>query len=144
MNYLLDTNVISELISKQPDPDVISWIDSLHSENVYLSVITIGEIRNGIEKLPISARKTTLDRWLNNDLLTRFTGRILVLDVTAMLTWGTLIGKLEQSGRVLPALDSLIAALAIHHDCTLATRNEADFLGTGVNIINPWGNSQNK
>ncbi len=138
MKYLLDTNVISELIAKQPDPRVISWVDSLHPESVYLSVITVGEIRKGIEKLPPSTRKNTLDMWLNDDLLTRFTGQILTLDTAVMLTWGSLTGQLEQTGRSLPGLDSLIAALAIHHGCVLATRNEADFLGTGVIVINPW------
>jgi len=138
MKYLLDTNVISELIAKQPDLRVISWIDSLHPESVFLSVITVGEIRKGIEKLPYSTRKNVLDRWLNDDLITRFTGRILALDTAVMLTWGKLTGQLEQTGRSLPGLDSLIAALAIHHDCALATRNEADFLGTAVTIINPW------
>src|SRR3712207_4080271 len=127
MRYLLDTNVISELIAKQPNANVVQWIDARDPSGVYLSVITIGELRKGIEKLPDSKRKDTLRAWLNDDLLIRFNGHILELDIPVMLTWGELTGQLEQVGKPLPALDSLIAALALHHDCTLATHNEDDF-----------------
>lgn len=139
MKYLLDTNVISELVAKQPNPRVVQWVDTLDPNSVYLSVITIGELRKGIEKLPDSKRKDTLQRWLNDDLLVRFSGRILVLDIPVMLAWGELIGQLERAGQPLPALDSLIAALVLHHHCTLATRNTDDFRATGIQLINPWG-----
>jgi predicted nucleic acid-binding protein len=138
MRYLLDTNVISELVAKQPNPRVVAWIDALDPSSVYLSVITIGELRKGIEKLPDSQRKATLQAWLNDDLLVRFSGRILELDIPVMLTWGELVGRLEQNGTPVPALDSLIAALAHYHKYTLATRNEADFRATGIGIVNPW------
>ncbi len=138
MKYLLDTNVISELVAKQPNAQVVAWIDALDPESIYLSVITIGELRKGIEKLPDSKRKTKLRDWLNDDLLRRFGGRILTLDVEVMLTWGELTGRLERSGRSLPAMDSLVAALSLHYNCTLVTRNEKDFKETGVTIINPW------
>ena len=138
MRYLLDTNVISELVAKQLNTKVIQWIDTLDPNSVYLSVITIGELRKGIEKLPNSKRKDTLRSWLNDDLLMRFSGRILELDIRAMLAWGEFTGQLEQVGKPLPALDSLIAALALHHNCTLATRNEDDFRATGIAIVNPW------
>ncbi len=138
MKYLFDTNVISELVARRPNPRVIKWIDSLDPDCVYLSVITIGEIRKGIEKLPDSKRKDQLQRWLSEDLLLRFGGHLLELDVEVMLTWGELTGRLEKAGRPLSAIDSLIAAQAIHHACELATRNEDDFRGTGVTIVNPW------
>lgn len=138
MKYLLDTNVISELVARNPNPHVVAWIDTLDTDNVYLSVVTIGEIRKGIEKLPDSARKTSLENWLENDLLVRFAGYILELDVGVMLSWGVLTGRLERNGRTLPAIDSMIAALAIHHNCTLVTRNEDDFKDTNVIVINPW------
>jgi tRNA(fMet)-specific endonuclease VapC len=138
VKYLLDTNVISELVTKQPNPRVIQWIDMLDPNSVYLSVVTIGELRKGIEKLPASKRKDTLRGWLNDDLLIRFSGRILVLDIPVMLAWGEMIGQLERAGQPLPALDSLIAALALHHHCTLATRNTDDFRATGIQLINPW------
>jgi toxin FitB len=138
MKYLLDTNIISELVARNPNSQVVTWIDALDTNSVYLSVVTIGEIRTGIEKLPDSSRKASLTEWLNNDLLVRFAGRILVLDVAVMLGWGELTGRLEGLGRTLPAIDSMIAALAIYHNCNLVTRNEEDFKGTGVNVINPW------
>lgn len=138
MKYLLDTNVISELVAKKPNPRVVQWIDGLDPNSVYLSVITIGELRKGIEKLPNSQRKQTLRDWLNDDLLIRFSGRILILDIDVMLMWGVLTGQLERTGKPLSAIDSLIAALALHHTCSLVTRNEDDFKNTGVPIINPW------
>jgi tRNA(fMet)-specific endonuclease VapC len=138
MNYLLDTNVISELAARQPNTRVVQWIDTLDPQSVYLSVITIGELRKGIEKLPASKRKDTLRDWLDTDLLIRFSGRILILDIAVMLTWGTLTGQLERAGKSLSAIDSLIAALAVHHNYTLVTRNEDDFKATGIMLINPW------
>jgi toxin FitB len=138
VRYLLDTNVVSELIAREPDPRVVRWVDDLDPHGVYLSVVTVGELQKGIEKLPDSRRKTDLRGWLEGDLLVRFDGRMLVLDVGAMLAWGAMMGRLERAGRPLPAMNSIIAALALHHDCTLATRNEADFEGTGVRVANPW------
>ena len=138
MRLLLDTNVISELMARRPDPRVVTWIDSQDPMTVYLSVVTIGELRKGIEKLPPSPRRDTLHVWLVNDLLQRFTGRILVLDIDVMLAWGELTGRLERTGRPLPAVDALIAALALHHRCHLVTRNSADFAGTGVSLLDPW------
>jgi tRNA(fMet)-specific endonuclease VapC len=138
MKYLFDTNVISELVAKAPNPQVLEWIDRLDPEDVYLSVVTIGELWKGIEKLPESQRKEALRNWLNDDLLVRFSGRILPLDVDVMRTWGTLVARAEQRGKPLAAMDSLIAALALHHGCCLVTRNEDDFAGTGVVITNPW------
>ena len=138
MKYLLDTNVISELVAPRPNPTVLKWIDGLDPEGVYLSVIAVGEIRKGIEKLPDSPRRKELLSWLQDELLLRFGGRILVFDLEVMMTWGILVGRLERSGRPIPALDSLIAALALHHGLALATRNEADFEGTGIQVVNPW------
>jgi tRNA(fMet)-specific endonuclease VapC len=138
MKYLLDTCVISELVAKQPNEKVIHWIDSLEPENVYLTVMTIGEIRKGIAKLPEFNRKETLENWLNDELLLRFRGKILAIDTDVILTWGQLTGKLELEGKRMAAIDSLIAAIALHNDCSLLTRNEEDFKYAGLTIINPW------
>lgn len=138
MRYLLDTNVISELVAKDPNGRVIRWLDQLDPASIYLSVITIGELRKGIEKLSDSSRKDELQSWLTDELLIRFRDRILVLDLEVMLVWGELVGRLERIGRPLGAIDSLIAALALAHSCLLVTRNEADFKDTGLNITNPW------
>jgi tRNA(fMet)-specific endonuclease VapC len=138
MNYLLDTSVISELVAKQPNQKVIDWLDELDPSSVYLSVVTIGEIRKGIEKAPQSQRKTDVTEWLYGDLLVRFDGKIAEITTDVSLVWGELAGRLEQQGNPLAALDSLIAAIALTHSYVLVTRNEADFANTGVVIINPW------
>jgi tRNA(fMet)-specific endonuclease VapC len=138
MNYLLDTNVISELIAKDPNVQVVNWIDSLDPSIVYLSVITIGEIRKGIEKLPSSTRKERLSAWLSDDLLARFDGRIAAITTEVILVWGELTGRLENAGHSLAAIDSLIAAIALAGPYCLATRNTDDFQHTSVALINPW------
>jgi len=141
MNYLLDTNVISELISKRPDKEVVEWLDHLDSNTIYLSVITIGEIRKGLEKLPPSKRRDRVKEWLEGDLLIRFQGRILEITTEVMLIWGELTGRLEKEGRPITAIDLLIAAIALQGNYRLVTRNEHDFQYTGVTIINPWKES---
>lgn len=138
MTYLLDTCLISELVAKQPNQKVLDWVDAQIPETLYLSVITIGEIAKGICKLTPSKRKESLTTWLNETLPNRFEHRILTLDVSTMVLWGNLVGQLEQNGRPLPAIDSLIAAIALQHSLSLVTRNEKDFAGTGVIIVNPW------
>ena len=138
MKYLLDTCVISELIARQPNEDVVIWVDSLDEDAVYLSTITIGEIQKGIEKLPDSNRKTNLKIWLNDDLTNRFLNRILPLDNDIMLLWGTMVAGLEVEGHPMPAIDSLIAATALQKEMVLVTRNEKDFSHSGVEILNPW------
>jgi len=138
MNYLLDTCVISELVAKRPNSKVITWIDTIEEARLHLSVITIGEIRKGIEKLPRSNRRAKLNTWLNEQLLVRFSGRIVDVDTAVMLKWGQLVGMLEKNGHKLPAMDSLIAAVALHHNFALVTRNEGDFHDTEVPILNLW------
>jgi len=138
MKYLLDTCVISELVAKHPNPQVVDFVDALDSDDVYLSVITIGEIAKGIEKLPKSKRKQELHSWLKEDLLVRFDGRIIPLDTEVLMQWGVLVGRLELTGVTLPAIDSLIAATVLTYKLTLVTRNVDDFSGTGVEIVNPW------
>ncbi|RCJ17972.1 recombinase [Nostoc minutum NIES-26] len=138
MTYLLDTCLISELVVKQPNQQVVDWLDAQEPETLYLSVITIGEIAKGISKLTASKRKESLLTWLNETLPNRFEHRILGIDISTMVLWGNLVGQLELSGRPLPVMDSLIAAIALQHSLTLVTRNENDFAGTRVVIFNPW------
>jgi toxin FitB len=138
MKYLLDTCVISELVAKKPNPQVIDWIESIDPNIAFLSVITIGEIRKGIEKLPDSRSRTTLQAWLSEELPARFSGRILPIDIKVALTWGELTGSLESEGKRMAAIDSLIAATALNSHCSLVTRNESDFRQAGITIVNPW------
>ena len=138
MTYLLDTCLISELVSKQPNQKIINWLDAQIPEMLYLSVITIGEIAKGISKLLSSQRKEDLDIWLNQTLPNRFAGKIIGIDIQTMLLWGELVGNLEKQGRPLPMMDSLIAAISIHNSLSLVTRNEKDFVGSGIVIVNPW------
>ena len=138
MNFLLDTCVISELIARQPDSGLLEWIDNITEERVYLSVITIGEIKKGIEKLPDSKRRSELVGWLEDELLVRFKDRLLPIDLNVMLVWGELTADLEKKGRKMPAIDSLIAAIAVQGALSVVTRNETDFEHSGVPVINPW------
>ena len=135
MRYLFDTNVVSETVSKRPNPLVMEWIESIDQNSIYLSAITIGEVHRGIQKLPESARRQRLRDWFENDLMIRYSDRILIVDVGVMLAWGTMVNEI---GRTIPMLDSLLAAQALHHRCELVTRNEEDFRGSGVAVINPW------
>jgi toxin FitB len=138
MSLLLDTCVISELVAKRPNLQVLRWIEEQDSRSLHISVMTIGEIAKGVCKLPESKRKDTLTVWLNQTLPEQFSDRILLIDIATMQRWGELVGRLEQQAKSLPVADSLIASVALHHDFHLVTRNEKDFIGTGVSIINPW------
>lgn len=138
MTYLLDTCVISELAAKRPAPEVERWIKGIDPESVFLSAVTIGEIRKGIEKVQDFKRKAVLDAWLHDELLIRFRSRLAVLDVGVFLEWGALVGRLESRGTPMPAMDSLIAATALHGRFVLVTRNEDDFVNAGVRLLNPW------
>jgi toxin FitB len=136
--YLLDTCTISDVVAKQPHPNVLNWFTTQPLETVYLSVVTIGELTKGIQKMPLSRRRTDLETWLAQDILVQFQRRIVDIDLNTMVLWGELTGRLEPQGRMLPTMDSLIAAVALQHSLTLVTRNEKDFAGTGVTIFNSW------
>ncbi len=141
MKYLLDTNIISEFISKKPNQKVLDYIKSLDENDIYLSVITIGEIRFGIEKLNKeyqSKRIKILSDWLNNDLMQRFDGRIVDIDKEIMLKWGEINGQLQKIGRPIPIVDSLIASSCLTKGLTLITRNTKDFYNFDIKMINPF------
>ena len=138
MTYLLDTCVISELVALRPAQPVLDWIAGVDETRLFLSALTVGEIGRGIERLSASARRDTLTEWLAHDLPVRFQGRILALDTDVMLTWGRMMAELERHGRTMPAMDSLIAATVLHRGLRLVTRNEKDFAGSGITVINPW------
>lgn len=138
MNYLLDTCVLSEFTRLNPDEKVIRWMDKFDEEKLYLSAITIGEIQFGIERLPESHRKTDLQVWMNNDLISRFGQRILPLNAQTMLLWGVLTARMEKSGQPMALMDSLIAATTLQNNMILVTRNVIDFVSCGLLWLNPW------
>jgi toxin FitB len=136
--FLLDTNVISEILRPRPDPRVELWFESTEEELLVLSVLTIGEIRKGIAILGDAARKTTLETWLTGNLMVRFAGRILPIDETVAALWGQVIGSLAKQGFRVPVIDGLLASTALHHNLTLVTRNTRDVAPTGVALLDPW------
>lgn len=139
MKYLFDTSIITELISTQPNPNLIAFVDSLDQEDIYLSAITVGEIAKGIHLLPNSNKKRELDTWLRENLLVRFEGRILPLDADLFIRWGEFTAKLELvEAPPIAAFDSLIAATAWMHQMVLVTNNDDDYNHTGLEIVNPW------
>lgn len=138
MKYLLDTNIISEFISKKPNQKVLEFITSLDENHVFLSVITIGEIKFGIEKVKSEKKKETLSHWLYNDLLERFDGRIVDIDTDMMLKWGEVNQHLQSIGKPMPIMDSLIASSCLAKDFVLITRNEKDFYSFDIEMINPF------
>jgi toxin FitB len=138
VNYLLDTNVISELVSVHPNARVLEWLGSVNAQRIYLSVITVGEIQKGIEKLDDPRRKERLTDWLHQDLLQRFAGQMVNIDAETMLIWGSLNARLERLGSPISAMDGLLAASALQGQFTLVTRNSAHFADTGVTLHNPW------
>lgn len=137
MNYLLDTCVISELVKLSPDVNVVGWLSGTPSERLYLSVITVGEIRKGLTKLPDSKRKDLLINWLNS-LLEDYQNRIFPINLTVAENWGLLQGKAEKSGMPMSSFDGLIAATAYTHNLVLVTRNVSDFEVSGIPLKNPW------
>ena len=135
MSYLLDTNVVSELTRPKPAAAVMAWFEEVADEALHLSVLTLGELRRGVERLPSSKRKERLRYWLEQELPAWFEERLLPVDTGVADTWGRLQARAE---RTLPAVDSLLAATALHHHLRLVTRNTIDFVVTGVETINPW------
>ena len=137
MSYLIDTNILSELRRKSANPGVVEWFVQRPATTLYLSVLTLGEIRKGIEGDSDCSRRQVLLDWLETDLPAFFTGRVLSVDAAVADRWGRLVAAAR---RPLPAIDGLLAATALEHDLVLITRNVKDFTGLPVEIFNPWSN----
>jgi len=135
VSYLLDTNVLSELVRTKPAPAVLKWFDGVPDESLYISVLTIGEIRKGVESMADTARKEKLRVWLEHALPDWFEQRMLVVDDGVAERWGRLLAEIS---RPAPAIDSLLAATALQHDLRMVTRNVKDFEFPSLDIINPW------
>ncbi len=140
MRYLLDTCVLSELTKTSPNEDTLSWIHSQNSDNLYISVITAGELYRGIQKLPRSKKKKDLTTWFES-IIEHYKDRIIPFDLECSLSWGDLIAKCEKAGSPLSAIDSIIAAQALHYGLVLVTFNVKDFIVSGIDLINTLENS---
>ncbi len=135
MSYLLDTNVLSELVRPRPEARVLEWFREVPDEALHVSVLTLGEIRSGIERLGSGARREKLRIWLETELSGWFEDRVLPIDAGVTDRWGRLLAA---TGRPVPAVDGLIAATALHHELRLVTRNAADFTFPGLEVVDPW------
>lgn len=136
--FLLDTNCISELVHVKPEPRVLEWMEAADEGLLYLSVLTLGEIRKGLAGLPQSKRRTHLEAWLEVELQARFSGRILPIDAAVADRWGVLAADAKRKGKALSTIDALLAATALHYNLTLVSRNVSDFANTQVPVLNPW------
>ena len=135
MSYLLDTNVVSELVRKRPDARVVRWFGSVPDGALHVSVLSLGEIRTGVERLADGARKERLRLWLEQDLPAWFESRLLPVSAAVADRWGSLLATFPTP---VPAVDSLLAATALHHELRLVTRNERGFEYPGLEVVNPW------
>ena len=135
--YLIDTNCISELMRVSPDQRVVRWFSSANEESLYLSVLTIGEIRKGIANIPSGKRREILSTWLDS-LKERFAGRIVPVNDLVAEHWGHLSADAKRKGTPVGVIDGLIAATAIEYDFTVVSRNIDDFSHVPVSVLNPW------
>lgn len=136
--FLLDTNCISEAVSTKPSPNVENWVRAVDQRLLYLSVLTLGEIRKGVAGLAQGRRRALLESWLEIDLQARFSGRILSVDTAIADRWGMLEADARRRGKPISTIDALLAATALHHNLTMVTRNLAHFTELLVPVLNPW------
>lgn len=137
MSYLLDTNVISETIRRQQNRLVMAWLEQIPAEALFVSVLTLGELRKGVERIAEKRRMEKLRLWLEHELTAWFEGRVLPVDLAVAERWGRLLAEV---GRPVPTIDSLLAATALRYELRLVTRNAKDFVYPGLEVINPWQN----
>jgi predicted nucleic acid-binding protein len=140
MSYLLDTNAVFEWVRPRPDPGIVRWLDEVDEDRTYLSVITLGELRKGVDRLADGRRRGRLDQWLTTELPGRFSGRLLSVDAPVADEWGQLLARAENTGRAVAAVDALIGATANVHSLKVVTRNVGHFRDTGVEVVSPWLN----
>jgi len=138
VNYLLDTNVLSEWIKSQPDPEVDRWLRTVDEESTCVSVVTFGELRQGVEMMARGRRRDEIESWLEYDLPERFDGRIIDVGLSIAIAWGLLRARTRSAGHPMEGMDAFLAATAQVHGLTLVTRNTKDFERLGISLFNPW------
>jgi predicted nucleic acid-binding protein len=138
VNFLLDTNLVSEWSKPRPNPGVVRWLADADEDRVFMSVVTIAELRHGVERLAIGRRRKRLNEWIEGELLFRFDERILPIDAATADAWGRIVAHREALGRPIGTMDAFIAATAQVHQLTLATRNQTDFEASVAAVVNPW------
>jgi predicted nucleic acid-binding protein len=138
MSFLLDTNVVSEWTKPQPNPGVITWLANVDEDRVFISVVTLTELRYGIDRLAAGTRRKRLEDWLQRELPIRFEGRILPVNATVADAGGRVAARSEAAGRPIEAIDAFLAATAEVHRLTLVTRNQSDFRAVLKTTLNPW------
>jgi len=138
VSFLLDTNVVSEWMKPHPNPGVVAWLANVDEDRVFLSVITLTELRYGIERMPPGHRRKRRAEWLEQELPLRFEDRILAIDAAVADACGKLVARSETLGRRLEAMDAFLAATAEVHRLTLVTRNTSDFQAMVKGVLNPW------
>jgi predicted nucleic acid-binding protein len=138
VSFLLDTCVLSELVKPAPAPSVVYWVRKQSEESFFLSVLTLGELHKGIAKFPSSRRRAELEKWIHQDLQSRFAGRILPITEDIASLWGALQGNAERHGHPLPVIDTLLAATALVHRLVLVTRDTSAAEEAKVPVMNPW------
>lgn len=137
-SFLLDTNCISELVRPRPEPRILEWLEATDEALLFLSVLTLGEIRKGVAGLAAGRRRTLLEAWLEVDLPARFKGRVLPIDAAVADQWGALAAEAKRKGRAVATVDGLLAATALHFDLTLVSRNVQDFALLPVRLLDLW------
>jgi predicted nucleic acid-binding protein len=136
--FLLDTCAVSEFAKQSPNLGLVSWLARVDSAAVYLSAVTVGELRYGIARLAERKRRDALERWLQSEVLADFSERVLSFDGEVAERWGRLRADAQRAGTPVPVIDAMIAATAVHYNLALISRNEADFKAMPMDVINPW------
>ena len=137
MNFLLDTNAVSEWVKPRPNPGLIRWMESADEDRLFLSVITLAELDYGVERMPAGVRRSRVERWLRFELLPRFERRFLLISEEIALVWGKIVALNESAGHPIGTMDAFLAATAQAHGLTLVTRNLSHF-GLLKSVLSPW------
>jgi predicted nucleic acid-binding protein len=138
VNFLLDTNVVSEWMKPRPNPGVVTWMAEVDEDRVFLSVVTIAELRYGFDRMAAGYKRNRLDEWLKDELPLRFEGRILAVDNVVAEACGKLIARSEAIGHRMEVMDAFIAATAENYSLSVVTRNTSHFEPLVSDVLNPW------